>query len=165
MDEELMQEEYGFALNDDLFLINEYVSNREEIIERLGELLLDKGYVRETFINAIIEREKIYPTGLKTTVTGVALPHTDTEHVIRSTIAIATLAKPISFHAMGYPDQIIDNVELVIMLAIQDKNNVVEVLRKIISILEEEETLKLILMTNEKSVVKDLIIHHLRSSS
>ena len=71
---------------------------------------------------------------------GVAIPHTDTGHVIKPAIAIATLENPVTFHMMGTPDEEVP-VEIVIMLAVHDAKLVIPVLRKIIFILENDEAI------------------------
>ena len=37
--------------------------------------------MKETFGQALIDREAVFPTGLKTETFEIAIPHTDVEHV------------------------------------------------------------------------------------
>lgn len=46
-------------------------NSKEELLSQLGGVLEDKGYVKDTYVDAILEREKIFPTGLPTA--GVAV--------------------------------------------------------------------------------------------
>lgn len=50
---------------------------------------------------AIKQREKLYPTALPTHPYVVALPHTDTEHVIRPFICVTRLYHEITWHEMA----------------------------------------------------------------
>jgi PTS system galactitol-specific IIA component len=164
VNEEYIQGKYGFTLSENLILFNEVVSSREEIIRKLGELLYTYGYVKDSFTAAVLDREKVFPTGLETKITGVAVPHTDTEHVNKSAIAMATLTEPVVFKAMGYPEKEISNVNIVFMLAVNDKEQVVNVLRNIIFILETEETLKKIAKAENREQMLQAVIEHLKNS-
>lgn len=52
----------------------------EEAIRLCGQAIADAGYADETFMNACIEREKEYPTGLPSEVP-VAIPHSKVEGI------------------------------------------------------------------------------------
>jgi PTS system galactitol-specific IIA component len=62
-------------------LVNEIVDNNEEIIRRLGQLLHNNGYVKDSYTQAVLDREIIFPTGLQTKSLGFAIPQTDADHV------------------------------------------------------------------------------------
>ena len=52
-----------------------------EIFKFLNENLINLGYVKDSFLEGLVDREKNYPTGLKTSVCGIAIPHTDSIHI------------------------------------------------------------------------------------
>jgi PTS system galactitol-specific IIA component len=149
-----------FAIDEKLILVNEAISNKEEIITKLGELLFQNGFVKDTFTKAVLDREIVYPTGLKARVTGVAVPHTDTIHVLKPAVAIATLKEPVVFHGMGAPDTDVE-VSIVLMLAIHDPKEVVNVLRKIIFVIEDDKALRNILAADENVEIKNILKAHI----
>jgi PTS system galactitol-specific IIA component len=149
-----------FTIDEKLILVNEVISNKEEIITKLGGLLFQNGFVKDTYTKAVLDREIVYPTGLKARVTGVAVPHTDTIHVIKPAVAIATLKEPVIFHGMGAPDTDVD-VSIVLMLAIHDPQEVVDVLRKIIFVIEDDEALRKILAADDKVEIKNTLKAHI----
>ena len=58
----------------------------------------------------MIEREKMFPTGLDMEFLGkdlpnVAIPHTDTIHNLTENVVVVRLAKPVTFHNMIAPDK------------------------------------------------------------
>ena len=159
-DENLNQGE--LSIEEHLILVKEKVTSREEIIRKLGSLLLENGYVKDTYTQAVLDREIEYPTGLQARVTGVAIPHTDTEHVLKPAVAIATLDDLIIFNAMGMPNTKVE-VDIVLMLAIHDPKLVVSILRKVIFILEDDEALKKMLSAKTKPEIKSIMINHIRS--
>ena len=67
-----------------------------------------------TFPDAILERERLYPSGPPMEGHKIAIPHTDAEHVNQSMILFARLAKPLEFASMGDPDEKI-SIQLISM--------------------------------------------------
>ena len=51
-------------LHPDSVLLNCEFASSEEVIKAIGKKLFKAGFVKESFINAAIEREKNLPTGL-----------------------------------------------------------------------------------------------------
>jgi len=92
----------------------------QEVIEKLGNLMLSKGYVLDSYVDAVLTREETLPTGLPIDGFSVAIPHTDSGHVNESTIAIATLEEPVEFNMMIDPTQK-TKVQLALMSVFQNK--------------------------------------------
>jgi galactitol PTS system EIIA component len=57
------------------------VSNKEEALRILADSLLDQGFIHDSFYESLIKREKNFPTGLETYDMGIAIPHTEPQHV------------------------------------------------------------------------------------
>lgn len=129
----------------------------EEITTILYEKLRELNYVKESFLHAILEREKVYPTGLPLANMGVAIPHTDPEHVISPMISVAVLSNPVKFHMMGSPEMVVD-VEVVLMLAISEPSSQLVMLERLMGIFQNEEAmsaLKNAKTTQEVTVLLD----------
>lgn len=148
------------TIDEKIILVKESVKNKEEIIRKLGALLLSNGFVKESYTQAVYDRELVYPTGLKARVTGVAVPHTDTIHVNKAAVAIATLKDPIVFNGMGAPETEV-SVDIVLMLAIHDPKQVVNVLRKVIFVIEDDEALKKLQAAETKKDIKEIMQAHI----
>jgi PTS system galactitol-specific IIA component len=102
-------------------------NTREDVIGTLAERLETFGFVRPSYRQAVLDREREMPTGLLTKAGCVAIPHTDCEHVIRSAIAVALLARPIAFKSMAAPEDDLP-VIAVLLLAVADKSHIVGLL-------------------------------------
>lgn len=142
----------------DLIKINLDVNDNEEVINELGTMLLKKGYVKDTYINAVIQRERILPTGLDLGELGVAIPHTDSQHVNQANIAIGLLKNPIEFSCMVDPTKKI-KVQLVFLLAIKNPEKQVELLGKLMAIFQDIELLKSIQKSTSKEEIKRKLNH------
>ena len=73
----------------------------EDVLRATAAELFAEGYVKESYSDAIIEREKKYPTGLPTGEICVAIPHTDPEHVNDAAICLSILEKPVISNLFG----------------------------------------------------------------
>ncbi len=154
----------NFTIDEKLILVKAAFNTREEIITKLGGLLFENGFVKDSYTQAVLNREITYPTGLPARMAGVAVPHTDTDHVIKPAIAIATLANPVTFFMMGSPETEVQ-VEIVIMLAVHDAKLVIPVLRKVIFILEDDEALLKMKNAATKTEIKNAMVDHIQSLS
>ena len=84
--------------------------NQEQLFDQVATLLEDKKVVTDTYRSALIEREKMFPTGLDMEFLGkdlpnVAIPHTDTIHNLTENVVVVRLSKPVTFHNMIAPDK------------------------------------------------------------
>ena len=126
-----------------------------DAITQLGKLLYKLGYVRDTFIDAVLEREKTYPTGLPTQEIYVAIPHTDPLHVIRPAIAIGMLDKPVAFCEMGNPASTLD-VQIICLLAMAETQSLVILLRSLVGIFQDTHFLREILAARNPAQIAEM---------
>lgn len=99
--------------------------------------LVEAGHVGPGFTEAVLARERTYPTGLPTAM-GTAIPHTDPEHVIHPGLAVATLKWPVPFGEMGGGPRTVD-VSLVVMLVLKDAHGQVLSLQQLMAHLQDVE--------------------------
>ena len=107
----------GIAFNESLILEFDKPMTDREVLSAMTDYLCEKGIVKDTYKQAILEREQSFPTGLKTGGINVAIPHADICHVNEAAICVAVLKTPAPFRAMDEPDNDVP-VSLVIMLAL-----------------------------------------------
>lgn len=116
-----------------LSLVRPPVSTAQEVLETVAALALDRGFVRPTFAEALVDRERQHPTGLPTP-TPVAIPHTDVEHVVRPALAAVLLDPPVPFGEMGGMGGDVA-VRLVVVLMVTDPAGQVGLLSRLITAL------------------------------
>lgn len=134
------------------------VQDQKELFTILTKPLLDEQIVKPTFPEKVLEREKQFPTGLPLREIGVAIPHTDAEHVYENAISIGVLSEPVSFQVMGSPDQSVD-VRIVFLLALSNAEKHLTILQKVISFIQNEEALHFILNSSNKEVYEYIMEH------
>ncbi|MRH41529.1 PTS sugar transporter subunit IIA [Aquibacillus halophilus] len=125
-------------IDDELILINLVAETRDRALSVLGNRLFEEGYVTADFVRSVMEREKVYPTGLPTSPYGLAIPHTDSDKVIKPKIAIATLKDPVKFLSMSNLEEEVD-VKIIFMLALKDPLEQLEVLQKLTGIFQDSD--------------------------
>ena len=124
-------------LNEELVFRNIKAGSDKEVLAFLANELYQRGYVKEDYIEAIQLRESEYPTGLPSTQPGVAIPHANFDLVNQTTLAIATLETAVGFRNME-DNQVILPTKIVIIMAIGEPHGQVEMLQKIVSIIQDE---------------------------
>ena len=128
---------------------------KEDVIWRLYEKLLQNGRIKESFYDAVLEREKEYPTGLKFEEWEVAIPHVSPEHVLASTVAIAVLDEPIEFKRMD--DDSFVHVKVVFNIALGKDGKQIEILQDIMAIFSNSEKMERIVNAESPEEVISII--------
>lgn len=132
-----------------LIFLNYESSDQVTLLNEFSQILYEKGYVKNSYAKAIIEREEKFPTGLNTPGVKLAMPHTYPQHVLKSAILVATLKQPIIFKEMGNAINTV-NAQLIFMLAVTDPKGHLSILSKLLSIFSDESKLSDIYHTQDK---------------
>lgn len=142
-------------LNTEMIKLNLEAENTDQIFEKLGGEFVERGYCKESYVQALKDREAEFPTGITMASGGVAIPHTDASHVLKKGIAFATLKEPVQFVEMGTDDEYV-NARIVCMLAVDEKGHL-DLLQAIIGILQSKETVDRIMNAGSPEEVINII--------
>ena len=126
-------------------------SDKSEAIHALATLFINKGYVKDSFVDAVLLREEKFPTGLRTLDVHVAIPHCDIEHCIKPGIAVSVLSSPVRFTEMATNDQFVD-VEIIFLLAITEPDQQVVWLARLVTLFQTKGFLTM--LYNSKNPVE-----------
>lgn len=143
-------------LRKELIQLNLECEDSQEAIRTLAQSFVKYGAVKESFVEAVMEREKNYPTGLPAVAYDIAIPHTVSKHVIEPAMAVGVLKKPVEFHQMGSPE-IILHPQVLFMLAISDPKEQLTLLRRIMKLLQNKELLEAVKEADTSDKVYDLL--------
>ncbi|AVK64038.1 hypothetical protein C5Z26_07900 [Lactobacillus sp. CBA3606] len=147
-------------LNKELVFSHVDANDADELIHYLAEQLKQAGKVKDTFEQAIKDREKIYPTGLPTGKIAVAIPHTNVEYVNEAAIAFATLAHPIKFHNMAVTDQTVD-AQIVVMLAMKNPHSQISMLQKLMALFQDQTLLGRLQQITDNEQLFKIVSEHI----
>lgn len=127
-------------LSKDLVFLDVEHETSDEFLNSISDELLEKGYVKESFKDAILKREEEYPTAIGTEKYNLAIPHTDSEHVNKPGIAFVRLKKECKFKEMCTNNDI--NVNMAFVLLVTKKEEQVSLLSKLMGLFAETDFLE-----------------------
>lgn len=128
-----------------------------EIITVLAKMLKQKNIVKDGYLTHVLDREKNFPTGLQLEKgVGIAIPHTDSEYVNTSQIAIATLKKPVIFKSMV--NQAVDvKVSLVFMIAMSQPHEQAQLLSNLMNFCQNQQAITELLTSKDSKKVVQIL--------
>lgn len=127
-------------LRKELIKLNLEAETSEEALRTLAQVFVETGVAKESYPDAIVVREGKYPTGLPATAFDIAVPHTFAEHVNEPAMGVGILKQPVVFQQMGSPE-ITLHPQVLFMLAITDPKDQIQLLRKIMKLIQTPEVL------------------------
>lgn len=142
------------VLHDDLIFMDYPAKAREELLTELVAILRSKGYVKDSFQEALLARERKYPTGLNTPGVPLAMPHAEAEHVVKPAILVARLSEAVVFKEMGNSGKDV-MAKFVFMLAVSDPSGHLAMLSKFMSIFSQGEKLKALYAIEDKKTLRE----------
>lgn len=127
-------------------------ATKDDALNHIGQFLTQQGMVKDTFSQAIIDREAEFPTGIDLGFGGVAIPHCDATHAITPCMYLIKTANPVSFiQATG--DEISTN--LIIALVVTDPQDQIKLLTNLFKGMQDQEFYNgLINSTDENTMVE-----------
>ena len=76
-------------------------SDFSEVLENVAKELDVKGYINEGYVESVLEREKVFPTGLEFPKYCIAIPHTDSKFIKKDAIAVVKPKNKVFFRDMA----------------------------------------------------------------
>ena len=135
-------------------------SDSKDVISHLGRLLFDAGYVRDSFVDAALDRESRLPTGLPLSGdVNAAIPHTEVEHVLKPGLAMATLSAPVTFQNMVSPEEAVP-CQLVFVMALDQPKAQIEMLQEIAGILQNPTITNRLMKANDFEEVRATFLNN-----
>jgi PTS system galactitol-specific IIA component len=143
-------------LKEDCVIENLKAATKEEALAAMCQRLLSQGYVKDSFPAAILERERLYPSGLPMEGHKIAIPHCDSEHVNKSVILFARLENPLEFRSMGDPEEKLQ-VQLISMFALAEKKQIGMMLEVLITAYSDNAVLDSILKASSAKEIYGIL--------
>lgn len=145
-------------LFEDLITFDLEANNYEEVIEKIGNDAYKKGYVKSGFADAVLQREKLYPTALPTNVLKVAIPHPiERDTVKKSAIIVTKLKNPVNFVLMGSDNEMVP-VDIVFTLAVNGGQHQLHILQDLVSLFSDENAMEKIKLANSPKKMMNTLI-------
>ena len=119
------------------FLIKTNVSfnNFEDVFRHLADTFIAQGFVKESYREAIFEREADFPTGIALERHAVAIPHCDAIHALKPVIYFIRPDHSVKFNRPNEDGTV--EAEIIIALVVTDPQDQLVVLRKLFGKLQD----------------------------
>jgi activator of the mannose operon (transcriptional antiterminator) len=138
--------------NEETIFLNLKKEHPYEVIEDLANALYRLGYVEKQYAHSAILREKMASTSIGS---GIAIPHGDPNLIKDSAIAVATFKQPLEWGT--------DRVNLVFLMAVKEKHEIMKQLFQEISFLSERpEIIQSLAKETKPSKWVDILDFHLQ---
>jgi PTS system galactitol-specific IIA component len=147
-------------IHEDCVLTGLQALDAEDVLRQLAECLERRGCTKEGFLEALLARERAFPTGIPTKTLTVAIPHADPEYVAKAALAVAVLKQGVAFRQMDDPDQTLD-VRVVLLIALHEPDAQIEFLRRFALAMRSDEFLPSLLVASEPAEARRIVVHHL----
>lgn len=105
------------------------------LLSRLGSMAIQRGWAREGYVEALLEREAAYPTGIATASARVALAHADPVWVRQAALLVAVLDEPVLFRSMENPSETIP-IDTVFLMLIDKPESHLTLLRQLVNLVQ-----------------------------
>ncbi|EFR31769.1 PTS sugar transporter subunit IIA [Eremococcus coleocola] len=143
-------------VNKDLVFLNQEFDTNSELFEFVGAEANDLGVAKESYADALKEREANFPTGLELENFGVAIPHSDSIHINEEFISVVTLDKPVQFSSMEDLSKKLD-VRLVFVLGLKKAEDQLSILQAIISVIQDESKVEKLISAASSDEVLEIL--------
>lgn len=144
------------AFSPELVVMLDDVQSYQEAEAALANHLVKLGYAKKSFPSAIAEREESFPTGLQIGEFNAAMPHCDSENVNRAAICVGVIKNPVSWKRMDDPDETC-NVGFITMLALTEAHSHLEMLQRVVALIQDQELMSKIASVSSPQEVFDLV--------
>jgi len=117
--------------------VHKNYSSAADVLTAMADLFEENVDVTHGYTEALLRRERDFPTGLPTMPYSVAIPHADGQYVIRPGLAVCTLKTAIPFQEMGNPNSVV-SVKMAILIALPaaQQTDQVKVLQWLLSLIQ-----------------------------
>ncbi|QCH26932.1 PTS sugar transporter subunit IIA [Clostridium tyrobutyricum] len=151
-----MEESIGKYLIQDLITCNLEAKSEEDVFKKAYQMLYEKQYVKSSFLKGLIEREKVFPTGIKLEDYGVAIPHTDAVHVLKPAIALIKLKQPVRFQCMDGNGHV--DVKLAFVMALKEPHSQILMLQQLMKLIQNKELIEKIFKKDTPESIYNVIL-------
>ncbi len=148
--------EHIFTFDEKVISVGLQADDCYDALRQMSAMLYQAGYVKESYQEAIISRERIFPTGLPTGGVGVAIPHADACHVKASMIAVGILENPVRFKNITNAE-VEENVKIIFMMAMNNSERQVKLLSAFMANLQDQKLLQQLTRAADVAAVAALL--------
>ena len=127
-----------------------HFSSSRQALEHIGEEMLARGVVHDSYPLALLEREATFPTGIALEQHAVAIPHCEAVHAKSPAIYLIRPDNAVPFQRADDDGEI--DVSLIIALIVENPTAQLQLLRRLFSELQNPTTLEALLAASQEQL-------------
>ncbi len=141
-----MSERINFSnlIREDMILLGVEGNTRDEVLENIAKVFVEKGIAKDTFYQGLLGRENEFPTGLPMGEYNIAVPHTYPEHYNEVAVAICVPKNPTKFFNMGDKEDEL-TVQVIVCLALKKMDDSIKMLPSLMEFFVDQENIKAVM--------------------
>ena len=144
----------------DLIFKEDFVS-LDQAFKCLSKIFLERGLVKQGYLEALMEREKNYPTGIDLTAVfqgfpNIAIPHTESKYCNATKVIVIKLERDIVSKDMMNPDKDL-NVKYLFMILNKDGGEQSNILAKIMEFATNKENISMLAASDSLDSIYDVV--------
>lgn len=128
-----------------------------DALRHIGEKMVNKGVVKDSYPAALLERERHFPTGIALQGHAVAIPHCEATHAMMPAIYLLRPVAPVLFSKADDEGQIA--VELIMALIVTHPQEQLRLLRSLFAKLQENEFITGLLNAKDSATARYFYQH------
>ena len=140
--------------SEDLILLNYEADNKEQVLREICKNVLRRNYVCDGYSDALIEREKNFPTAIEFGVP-IALPHIG-EFCNEPFLSICTLKNAVKFYSMDGSDKEL-GVRIIFLFGITNAKDQVNILKNFMFAFQDDCNMNAILNAKDAKQALNVI--------
>lgn len=144
------------VIKKEVIFLNKTFKTTDELFTFIGEKTNALGLAKKTFESALKEREAVYPTGLQLDNIGVAIPHSDAEHINEEFISVVIQDEPVSFKSMEDANQAVD-VSIIFVLGLKKAEDQLATLQTIMQVIQDPQVLDNLMKASSTDEVLNIL--------
>lgn len=133
-----MSDSAASLFSPDLIFYGTHADSPAALLAQLSDELTARDLIGDGWLDAMLERERRFPTGLAMPAINIAVPHVDTIYVRKPYIALVAPAAPVRFEGMAGQDPV--DATLIFNLGIANKSDQVGALQAVLDICMDPTT-------------------------
>lgn len=144
----------------DLIFKEDFVS-LDQAFKCLSKIFLERGLVKQGYLEALMEREKNYPTGIDLTAVSqefpnIAIPHTESMYCNATKVIVIKLERDIVSKDMMNPDKDL-NVKYLFMILNKDGGEQSNILAKIMEFATNKDNISMLSASDSLDSIYDVV--------
>jgi|SRR5699024_2324866 len=152
--------EYSNLFDKKLIFYDVDAADRNDLYKKISDALLQKGFVKEDFYQALNSREDEFPTGIVTKYLPIALPHANPENVNKPFIAVVHTKKQIQIQQMGTNED--EKTKNFFFLGIVEETQDLQVklLQRFMELMNDQNFVEQFVAIKNPETIYDFLINH-----